>query len=295
MHTHTTSPAQCPAFSVVIPTLGGAQIVRTITELNRGTIRPAEILICIPEEDAFRVAGLSIENVRVLPTAVRGQVAQRAAGFRQVSSPLVMQLDDDILLAEDAVEVLVRSLVSLGRGNIVGPVFYNSVTGEPLSRVDSGLKGFIINAYETAVRGLPWGRRRIGALSDIGGCGSVDPRCCDGDLVATSWLPGGCSVSYREDLIFEAFFPYRGKAYSEDILHSFLRARNGIAHHVALAARATILPPERSVTRDSALAEIRARLFVAQTLGGNRMRAAIAAVLDIVRRQVAELLTRQGR
>jgi hypothetical protein len=260
--------------------------------MNSGSVRPTEILICIPEEDAHRVATLSVDNVRIVPTKVRGQVAQRAEGFRQAACPVVMQLDDDILLAKDAIEALLLSLLALGRGHVVGVVFYNSVTDEPLSKIDTGLRGFVINLYETAVRGLPWGKRRMGALSTIGGCGSVDPRCCDEAVVTTAWLPGGCSISFREDLILDAFFPFRGKAYSEDILHSSLRARNGMTHHVALAARATILPPERGVTRDSAIAEIRARRYVARTLGGNTARATFAAMLDIVRRQVAALLAR---
>ncbi len=289
--THPSAEA-LPALSVVMATLGGAQIARTIAEMNRGSVRPTEILICIPEEDAHRVATLSVDNVRIVPTKVRGQVAQRAEGFRQASCPVVMQLDDDILLASDAIEALMASLVALGRGHVVGAVFYNSVTAEPLSKIDAGLRGFIINLYETSVRGLPWGKRRMGALSKIGGCGSVDPRCCDEDLVTTAWLPGGCSLSFREDLVLDAFFPFRGKAYSEDIIHSCLRARKGMTHHVAVTAKATILPPERGVTRDSAMAEIRARRYVAQMLGGNMARATFAAVLDIVRRQVAALLAR---
>lgn len=289
--THLSSDTW-PPLSVVIPTLGGAQILHTIAEMNRGSIRPTEILVCIPEEDAYRIEGLSFDNVRVLPTKVRGQVAQRAAGFRQVSCPLVMQLDDDILLANDAIEALSQSLIALGQGHVVGPVFYNSITAEPLSKIETGLRGLVINIYEMVVRDLPWGKRRMGALSKIGGCGSVDPQCCDEALVTTSWLPGGCSISFREDLILDGFFPFPGKAYSEDILHSFLRAKNGMTHHVAVAAKATILPPERGVTRGSAIAEIRARRYVAQTLGGSTVRATIAAVLDIIRRQVAALLVR---
>jgi len=281
-----------PSLSVVMATLGDAQIARTISKMNSGSIRPSEILVCIPEEDAHRVEGLPFDNVRIVPTKVRGQVAQRAEGFQQVSCPLVMQLDDDVLLAYDTIEILVTSVLTLGRGHVVGPVFYNAITTEPISKIETGFKGFVINLYEVLVHGLPWGTRRMGALSKTGGCGSVDPRCCNEALIAVSWLPGGCSISFLEDLILDAFFPFDGKAFSEDILHSFLRAKNGTRHHVALAAKATIFPPERTVTRHSAFAEIRARRYVAKTLGGSSLGATIAAVLDIVRRQLAALLTR---
>ena len=286
------NPGAWPSLSVVIATLGGAQIVRTISEMNSGSVRPSEILVCIPEEDAHRVEGLSFDNVRIVPTKVCGQVAQRAEGFRQVSCPLVMQLDDDILLADNSIEISVASLLTLGRGHVVGPVFYNAITTEPISKIETGFKGFVINVYEMLVRGLPWGRRRMGALSKTGGCGSVDPRCCNEALIAVSWLAGGCSISFREDLIRDEFFPFDGKAFSEDILHSSLREKKGIRHYVAVAAKATILPPERRVTRHSAVAEIRARRYVAKTLGGSPLRATIAVVLDIVRRQFAAFLAR---
>ncbi len=41
--------------SVVIATLGGDSLEKTIDHLNVGTITPFEILICIPTEDAYRV------------------------------------------------------------------------------------------------------------------------------------------------------------------------------------------------------------------------------------------------
>ena len=64
-------------------------------------------------------------------------------------------------------------------------------------------------------------------------------------------------------------------------------------YYIAVAAKATILSPERSVTRDSAIAEISARRHLSKTLGKSALPANIAAVLDIVRLQAAALLARQ--
>lgn len=131
----------------------------------------------------------------------------------------------------------------------------------------------------------------MGALSRIGACGGIDPRLYNGEVCPTSWLPGGCSITFQENLLIENFFPYQGKAYSEDVLHSYLRKKQGVAHYVALRASATILPPERGITSSGAIAEIKARLFVAKTLGGGSTHALIAAILDIFRRQLAALFS----
>lgn len=62
--------------SVVIPTLGGETLIKTIEKVNSGSIIPAEILVCIPEEEVFRVGNIAIGNVKVIKTKCHGQVAQ---------------------------------------------------------------------------------------------------------------------------------------------------------------------------------------------------------------------------
>jgi hypothetical protein len=56
----------------------------------------------------------------------------------------------------------------------------------------------------------------------------------------TEWLPGGCVLQERECLISDNFFPFRGKAYCEDIIHSHLRTLQGINMMVDIEARCEI-------------------------------------------------------
>lgn len=278
--------------SVVIPTLGGEQLLDTIEQLNRGSIRPQEILVCIPYDCASRVQTVCFDNVKVLVTKSKGQVRQRAEGFEASSCRLVLQLDDDIHLEHDTLEKLVSTLLTLGPDNVVGPVYFSATSGLPLTEFYTGLKGMLFNAYELIVRGLPWGVKRMGALSSIGACGGVDPRRAADSILCTDWLPGGCVLSHRENLLVEPFFPLCGKAFSEDVLHSHYRTKMGIRHHVVCLAKAVIQPPDRRVSTASAGSEIKARLYVANVLGGGRARAFLAALLDIVRRQVVHLMSK---
>ena len=89
--------------TVVIATLGGDTLRETIETINRGSIVPEEILVCIPTNESDRVQNFSYKNVKIFVTACRGQVAQRAIGFQNVSHNIVMQLDDDILLDEHCI------------------------------------------------------------------------------------------------------------------------------------------------------------------------------------------------
>src|ERR1043165_5309776 len=114
-----------PAVTVVIPTLGGQTLTTTIEALNQGSVRPAEILVCIPAPEAARVENAGLENVRVIVTERRGQVVQRAEGFRRAAHELVLQLDDDIVLDVQCVERLVSGLQALGNDAAIAPAMMN--------------------------------------------------------------------------------------------------------------------------------------------------------------------------
>src|SRR5688572_14841222 len=120
--------------TVVIATLGGGSLASTLQSLNCGTVTPSEILICIPQEDAWKVADLRYDNVKVLPTDFRGQVPQRIWGFQNATSELVMQLDDDIFVAPDCMEHLVETLQSFGPKVAVSPALIDQDTGRSVYR-----------------------------------------------------------------------------------------------------------------------------------------------------------------
>ncbi|GAB2182014.1 hypothetical protein DLREEDagrD3_22370 [Denitratisoma sp. agr-D3] len=132
----------------------------------------------------------------------------------------------------------------------------------------------------------------MGALSDIGGCGCFDSHLYDVALVRSAWLQGEYSVSYSDELVFEAFLPYPGKTFSDGVLHSARRARNAITQLIIIHAKTTILLLERGMTLHSVVAEIRARRYATRMLAGDTARACITSVLGILRRQIAVMLTR---
>jgi hypothetical protein len=214
--------------SVVIATLGGDSLETTIGYLNRGPAIPAEILICIPDEESPRAERLSFQNVRVVKTPCRGQVAQRAYGLRCVSQPLVLQLDDDIVLQPEALRLLVDLLGQLGHGHAVAPVYRHLSTGRYLAECHRGVRGGLQSLYFSLVCGAPWGIRRMGAISPAGIGYGVDKKQCGHAPFESQWLPGGCVLCHREDLVTEDYYPFTGKAFSEDLIHSVLWRQLGV-------------------------------------------------------------------
>lgn len=211
--------------SVVIATLGGDCLKETIESLNNSSIVPKEILICIPKENALNVKNLNYFNVKILITSVRGQVVQRMLGFREVKYPFVLQLDDDIKLDLYCLEKLLETVIS--KKNIAaGPKIFDNITNKYhafLIPCINELKHFdkiffyIANGksgYEPGIiskSGLNFG------IPDV-----------PNTFYNVDWLCGGCILHRKENLIFTNFYPFSGKAYSEDLFHSKLLRENNV-------------------------------------------------------------------
>jgi hypothetical protein len=211
--------------TIVIATLGSESLAATINSLNSGSVCPKEILVCIPADNAWKVAHLQGGNTSIVQTEFRGQVAQRAAGFQLASCPLVLQLDDDLVLDRFCLERLAATLKLLGPKAAVAPALVDLKTGQSVykkpkkNRVVLGLYYWLMNG----ARGYEPGR-----IDRSGSSVGVDPSVSPAPLYDVEWLAGGCVLHHRENLVMENFWPFPGKAYYEDVVHSSILAASGI-------------------------------------------------------------------
>ncbi len=224
--------------SIVIPTLGGEQLGETISSVNAGGLVPERILVCIPEGRELEVSISGHDNVEIVRTQVRGQVAQRAVGLGMADTPFVLQLDDDILLEQDCLAQLVAAAKRLGGNSAVSPAFIKPGTGESLYRVDSA--SLFKKCYFRLLNGKcgfqPGIITRAGTTLGI--------ECLDGDVrdIESEWLPGGCVLHYKANIITDNYFPFPGKAFSEDLYFSLLAARKGIKLYISSGSRCVVDP-----------------------------------------------------
>lgn len=226
------------SLSVVIATLGGESLRGTIEQLNRGTVVPDEILVCIPEEDAYKVATFSIPNVRVIKTDQRGQVAQRIAGFHRAGGKYIMQLDDDVMVDEYCIERLVDVLASSSGNYAVSPALRHIETDRSVyskwskNKIVRQMYYFLINGDEGY---------KPGTVTKAGTEIGVDPDLSDVMHHDVDWLPGGCVVHCRNNLVLSNYYPYSGKAYCEDMYHSRCLRAMGVKMLIASEAIAWIV------------------------------------------------------
>jgi hypothetical protein len=258
--------------SVVIPSLGGKALERTINALNTGPSVPAEILVCLPVTHSKIALKIESKNIKIVKTPKTGQVHQRAFGLERACQPYVMQLDDDVILNSESIRVLLAELTSLGPGNVVSPLGWRYLlSGQYMTVSKSGLRLWLQNIYLYIVCGPPWGDERMGKLSPSGIGFWIDKTKVSAEIYETELLPGGCAVCYREDLVLENYYPFEGKAYCEDLIHSLIwRERGKRLWAVVHADASTNLEPSNQ-SCDEILAIFKAHLYVVKLMKGSRI------------------------
>ncbi len=281
--------------SVVIATLGSKILEQTIQRLNGGTCIPNEILVCIPEGASCEAELGSHANLRIVETPCRGQVAQRAFGLSLSRNQYVMQLDDDVFLPEDALEGLLETCRSIGPGNAVAPIFKDCLTGQYLTRYTRDLKGYLQSIIAFLICGARWGSARMGTISSSGIGYSVDKNYCQGiSIVEVEWVPGGCVMCGKADLVTENYFPFPGKAFSEDIIHSLHWRQRGVRlwalPNIACCTCIVPMPSDWSGIR----ADYRARVHVVNMIGGSINRCRLWFAIYITKQVIRKIFCRQG-
>jgi len=258
--------------SVVIASIGGDILKRTIEILNQGSVVPDEIILVVPEVFAAKIPEVNCANLRCELVNFKGQVAQRAHGFKIAKSDYVLQLDDDIILHHSCLEHLMLALGNLGSGNCVGPSIFFLGTEQNIYSTHSGLQAVLYDLKAFLLSGAPWGVKRMGKISKIGSGYGIDTAKVSEEVCQTSWLAGGCVLHKRENLILENYFPYPGKAYAEDLIHSIILTKAGIKLFNVKSATCFIEKPILNSSTYSLSADYRIRLYINELKGTSKLR-----------------------
>lgn len=213
--------------SVVIASVGDISLFKTIDSIFSGRFVPSQVLISLPPDVKINIDAKKLTSITIINSPKKGQVSQRCFGFKHINQEYVVQCDDDIIFEEKTFISLYKNIMELGRGNIVGPIYLNLKNNRNITKLEDGLKGFIISLYHKYICLAPWSCKRMGFLTKIGiGYGVDEKKLKSKRPFNVTWLNGGCVMCHKDDLILENYFPFDGKAYFEDTIHSILWNKN---------------------------------------------------------------------
>jgi GT2 family glycosyltransferase len=233
-------------YSVVIATLGGPTLQHTIKILNASRLPPDEILICIPGVEGGLIKKPDAQNVKIVITALRGQVTQRAVGFQKAKNSLVLQLDDDMLPEKHCIESLIESMQRINDKAAISPMLVDTKTNQSVYK-KSFQNPWLSFVYYWLLNGDKG--YQPGTVLCAGVPLGVDEKNATGELIKVEWLPGGCVLHRKENLVLESFFPYEGKAYCEDLIHSYHLKSQGVSLYVDTNARCAMDVFDNSQTK----------------------------------------------
>ena len=219
--------------SVVIPTIGNRDLFLTLLSLDNSSIEINEIIISAPIQNKLNKTELQkIRNLKIHISEFKGQVLQRIEGFKIAKGDIIVQLDDDIILAKDCLELLYQKIIT--NPNVaISPNLIDSKSKRSIYEEKKGLKRFFFNK----VMGLK-NNEKIGKITK-GGFESYPVLNSELDtLLSSDWIVGGCVMHHRKNLILNSYFNFSGKAYCEDLFHSIELKKRGVQLNLLPSAKA---------------------------------------------------------
>ena len=262
--------------SVVIPSLGG-DLCDTLDSINSSSVYPDEVIVCLPNDSHSVKNADRYENLTVIYAGRYGQVYQRIVGFHQAKGDYIYQSDDDILLDNQCLEKLVSSLKGLPKASTVSPCLFN-INGEPFYK---NSKTTLLATYYYLVNGRHG--YKPGGVTLAGTNIGVNPSDVTSNLVKVEWQPGGCVMHRRENLVLEDFYPYKGKAYCEDLIHSFLLRKAGVGLFVNTHAKCTEFLNPRPSLLNELVPDFKIRLYFVNMADLSKVRMLIHYMIYIIR------------
>lgn len=262
--------------SVVIPSLGG-DLTNTLDSIDAGSVQPDEMIVCLPNDSHTVNNASNYNKLKVIYSDRYGQVYQRAVGFKAAKGDYVLQLDDDILLDKDCLGRLLSTLGQLPEKSSVSPCLFN-VDGLPMYQQK---KSGVLSVYYRLINGkLGY---HPGSITQAGTNFGVNPAETTEDLLQVDWQPGGCVLHRKENLILSDYYPNKGKAYCEDLIHSYLLRQSGVALFVDTQAKCTTpLNPRLSLLKEI-VPDFKARLYFVKLAKLSITRMLVHYVVYIVR------------
>lgn len=113
-----------PSYSIAIRTLGtsGGKFVKELDSIANQTIMPEKVIIYIAKGYKKPTYSIGIEEYVEVP---KGMVAQRALDYKEIASEYILMLDDDVELAPNSAELMLKSAIANDVDCVAADTFHN--------------------------------------------------------------------------------------------------------------------------------------------------------------------------
>lgn len=207
------------SYSIVIRTLGTAGDIyrQELESIRIQTIQPERVVVHIAE--GYPKPGFTIGDEEYV-WVEKGMIAQRTLPYNEIESSCILMLDDDVLLAPDSAERLLKALFEKEADCVGADVFQNHKMG----------LGMKIYAALTNMVFPHWNQKWAFKIHRNG---SFSYNNCPSQSFYWSQSCGGPAMMWRKEayerihLEDEKWLDSLGFAYGDDALETYKLYRNG--------------------------------------------------------------------
>jgi len=214
--------------TIVITTVGEKSLLDVVKKINTSISRPKKILIVVYKKN-FRKISKNItyiyNNVEIIQTNAPGQVNQRIEGFKLARTDFIMQIDSDCFIEISSIKEMMNFL-KINKNSSVGPCFFDIKKNLPIHKLDDNHK--ISKILRNLILGFPNNNNIMGKISKSGTNFGVDYFFLKKKVIQVDWIPGGCLMHHKKNLLLQNYYPFKGKAYYEDLIHSKILIQNNV-------------------------------------------------------------------
>ena len=217
--------------SVVIPTLGQKKLIKVVNYLNQDrNFKISEIILSIPRNKYNHIKNITknIDNVKIVCNAKKSQVLQRIKGFKEAKEKDVLHLDDDTFISAKDINILKKKNFGINKKISVAPTF-KSISHKYLHERK---KNFLYDIQFYILILI------FGSIKKINDFGSFENALISfkgnksyksfSNAHKIEWTLGGCILHKKKNLILKNYYPFLGKSYFEDVLHSIELKAKGV-------------------------------------------------------------------
>ena len=206
------APAEAPALSVVIPTLGlSAEVARMLGSL-RGQLADRDEVIVVDQNPDDRLAAVLAAAADLAPVRVRaparGASRARNVGLGHASRPVVWFPDDDGWATEGQLDAIRRALVAEPAVDVFGGRCADEGGAPSMGRwPDHPVTATRRNVWRVGAEATLVFRRRffdrVGGFRETIGVGTRGPwGAGEGQDLLLRGLAAGCRIAYRPAIVY---------------------------------------------------------------------------------------------
>ena len=250
--------------SIVIASLGKENLKQTLNSIINQPFDVYEIIVVLPPFVTFNFFS---KKIIFLNSPKKGQVAQRSYGLKHSSAEYVIQMDDDVVIQNNTIYDLYKVSLNYSKNVVFAPLLCSLKDNNQIIP-----KFSLVSYWFHFILGAPANKKlRSGFLSKNGfGYALNDMSDCNVPT-KVGWLPGAFVYCHRDFLIADDYFPFNGRAYSEDLLHSFLWQQKGCIFLVDPRIRVSMEYNPITFNVKSIYSEFIVKKYLSKIMGGHSL------------------------